>query len=112
LLNVQTLQDVLSETRKMLREDARVEPESARIRFVKFGASSLDLEVFAYVFAHDYAVFLGIQEELWLRVMTIIEASGTGVAFPSQATYLARNARLDADKTEAARVMLGQWKGK
>jgi MscS family membrane protein len=36
----------------------------------------------------DFAVFLEIQEELLLRIMDIIEASGTAVALPSQTTYV------------------------
>jgi MscS family membrane protein len=50
-----------------------------RARFVGFGASSLDIEVFAYVMTRDWAEFLGIREDILLRVMDIIEQGGTGV---------------------------------
>ena len=43
------LRYVLAEIRKMLYEHSKVESPSARIRFIGFGNSSLDLEVFAYV---------------------------------------------------------------
>ena len=40
---------------------------SVRVRFLRFGPSSLDVEVFAYVLAQDWSQFLEIQEELQLQ---------------------------------------------
>ena len=34
-----------------------VDPASVRVRFARFGASSLDIEIFAYVFASDWNNF-------------------------------------------------------
>ena len=85
------MQRMLSGTRRLLQEHPKVVSDSARVRFVKFGSWSLDVEVFAYVLAQDYAAFLETQEELLLRLMAIIEECGTAVAFPSQTTYLARD---------------------
>jgi MscS family membrane protein len=79
-----------------------VESSSARVRFIRFGASSLDLEVFAYVLLADFGAFLEVQEELLLRIMDIIEGAGTGIAFPSQTTYFAKDSGLDAEKSQAA----------
>jgi MscS family membrane protein len=55
---------------------------------VRFGAYSLDVEVFAYVKSADYPAFLGIQEELLMRIMGIVKYAGTGLAFPSQTMYV------------------------
>ena len=84
----------------MLQQYPKVEPESARVRFVGFGSSSLDLEVFAYVLDTRYEAFLEIQEDLPLRIMDIVEASDTAV--PAQTTYIARDAGLDATKSQEA----------
>ncbi len=104
------LRYILAEIRKMLYEHSKVESPSARIRFVGFGNSSLDLEVFAYVLETQYEAFLPIQEDLLLRVMDIIEASGTGFAFPSQTTYIARDSGLDAAKSQKAMETVHQWR--
>lgn len=40
---------------------------SARIRFVGFEESSLDLEVFSYVNESDYAAYLEVAEDLNLQ---------------------------------------------
>ena len=104
------LRYVLAEIRQMLYAHPRVESQSARIRFVKFGACSLDLEVFAYVQATDYAVFLEVQEDLLLRIMDIVEASGTSFAFPSHTAYLTQDPGLDAEKTQSAIARVRQWR--
>jgi MscS family membrane protein len=85
------MRQVLIETTEMLRSDRRVEKESARIRLIQFGASSLQVEVFAYIKTTDYTTFVEIQEDLLLRIMDIIAANGTGIALPSQLTYLDRD---------------------
>ena len=59
-----------------------------------------------------YESFLHVQEDLLLRIIDIIEASGTGFAFPSQTTYLAEDAGLDAAKKEKAIAAVRQWREK
>jgi MscS family membrane protein len=76
---------VLEGIRKLLEESRHLEPASLRVRFLRFGPTSLDVEIFAYVLARDWNQFLEIQERLFLRVMDCIETSGVQFAFPSQA---------------------------
>jgi MscS family membrane protein len=104
------LRFVLAEIRHLLYAHPKVESRSARIRFVKLGSYSLDLEIFAYILATDYGVFLEIQEDLLLRIMDIVEQSGTGFALPSQTAYFAKGRGLDADKTRAAVARVRQWR--
>jgi MscS family membrane protein len=104
------LRYILAEIRKMLYEHPKVESSSARIRFIGFGNSSLDLEVFAYVLETGYGSYLHIQEDLLLRIIDIIEASGSGFAFPSQTTYLAGDVGLDAAKSREAIDRVRQWR--
>jgi MscS family membrane protein len=104
------LRYVLAEIRRMLYAHPLVESQSARIRFVRFGGSSLDLEIFAYVLTSDYGRFLEIQEDLLLRIMDIVEASGTGIGFPSQTTYFARDRGLDETKRQQALATVRRWR--
>jgi len=104
------LRYVLAEIRKMLYEHPKVETPSARTRFVRLGNSSLDVEVFAYILETEYEPFLHIQEDLLLRIMDIVEASGSSFALPSQTTYLAGDVGLDAAKSQKAIEMVRQWR--
>jgi len=96
------LRDILAEIHTLLEEHPKVDSSSGRVRFIRLGGSSLDIEVVAYVLLADFAAFLEVQEELLLRIMDIIESAGTGIAFPSQTTYLAEDSGLDAKKRQAA----------
>jgi MscS family membrane protein len=75
--------------RTLLSGHDNVDLASVRVRFVRFGASSLDVEIFAYVFASDWNNFLEIQEELLYGIMDMVQKVGAAIALPSQTLYLA-----------------------
>jgi MscS family membrane protein len=62
------------------------------------------------VLATDYAVFLEIQEDLLLRILDIVEKSGTSFAFPSHTAYVTQDRGMDAEKTQAAIAQVHQWR--
>jgi MscS family membrane protein len=104
------LRYLLDRIREMLLGHPRVLPDPLRVRFVGFGASSLDVEIFAYLSSRDWAEFLGLREELFLRIIGIVADSGTAFAFPSQTLYFGRDAGLDQSRTEAAESQVRQWR--
>jgi MscS family membrane protein len=106
------LRYVLVKLREMLLGHPRVNPDPARARFIGFGASSLDIEVFAYVMTRDWVEFLGIREDILLRLMDIIEQGGTALAFPSQTLYLGRDRGNDSIKARAAEASVQEWRDK
>jgi MscS family membrane protein len=104
------LRYVLAEIRRLLYQHSKVDSANARVRFVGFGTSSLNVEILAYVLATDYAVFLAIQEDLLLQIMDIIEASGTSVAFPSQTTYVVGDSGVDPVRGREAMEKIQMWR--
>lgn len=90
------LRGVVDGVRQLLAAHAFIDAESVRVRFVRLGAFSLDVEVFAYLLARDWNHFLELQEELLFDVTEIVSRSGTAIAFPSQTMYVA-NSPADAD---------------
>lgn len=62
--------------------------ESIRVRFFRLGAFSLDIEIFAYVFAADWDGFLGTQQDMLLDIMEIIERAGAVIALPAQVLHV------------------------
>ncbi len=104
------LRYVLVKLREMLLGHPRVNPDPARARFVGFGDSSLNIEVYAYVTTRDWAEFLGIREDILLRVMEIVEQGGASIAFPSQTLYLGRDPGADETKTRAAEADVRAWR--
>ncbi len=104
------LRYVLAQIRRLLYEHPKVETSGARIRFIGYDNSSLTLEVFCYVLTRDNNEFLAIQEDLLLRIMEIVEASGTAIAFPSRTVYLGRDPGVDKEKAAAVSHEVQQWR--
>ena len=84
---VEQMRRILAETTTLLAQHPGAEAESVRVRFLRLGDSSLDIEVFAYLFAQDWNHFLEIQQELLLNIMGIVEKNGASIAFPSRTLY-------------------------
>ncbi|HKL35973.1 MAG TPA: mechanosensitive ion channel family protein [Salegentibacter sp.] len=106
------LRFLLTELRKVLYAHPKVYEEPARIRFIGFGAHSLDLEVFAYLDARSYDEFLEIREDLMLRMMEVVDGSGTDFAFPSQTIYFGKDQGLSKEKSAEAEAEVENWKNK
>jgi MscS family membrane protein len=104
------LRYVLTGLREVLVRHPSVGNDPARVRLVAFGAHSLDLEVFAYVMTSDWAEFCAIREDLYLRFMDVVNASGTGFAFPSQTLYLGRDGGMDEGLSRAAEAQVQHWR--
>ena len=97
---------ILVEARRMLYAHPKVDSASARIRFVGFGRSSLDLEVFSYVTVTDYGEYLEVAEDLNLRLMDIVAAAGSSLVFPAQTTYVEQGRGRDPDRAQAAEAQV------
>jgi len=96
------IRSIVKEMRELLARQPEADLDSVRVRFLRLGAFSLDIELFTYFFAKDWNRFLEIQEGLLLQIMEIVERAGTQIAFPSQTLHLAddrvqRMAPSDAD---------------
>jgi MscS family membrane protein len=104
------LRFLLAKLREMLLAHPKITAIPARVRFAGFGDYSLNVDIFAYADTADWNQFLGIQEDVFLRIIDIVEEAGTGFAFPSQTTYLAQDGGLSASRGEAAEAQVQAWR--
>ena len=74
---------------RLLLEHPAIEASTVRVRFIRLGTYSLDVELFAYVYADDYDTFLTVQGDLLMRVMEIVEAAGAEIAYVPQTLNVA-----------------------
>jgi len=93
---------VLTEIRRLIYSHPRVESKTAHVRLTDFAGSSLNVEVWAYILTRDSDEFLAVREDLLLRMMEILEQSGSVLALPAQTLYLGRDTGLDKTKVDAA----------
>ena len=103
---------VLAEIRKMLLAHPEITAEPARARFAGFGEHSVDIEIFAYAATADWNRFLGVQEDVFLRLIDIVDASGTGFAFPSMVNYLARDGGMDEERQARVKAIMDELRGR
>ena len=104
------LRYVMAGIREMLIRHERVSPDPARVRLLSFGPSALEVEVFAYVSVSDYDAYLGVREDLNLRIMQTVAASGTGFAFPSQTVYFGRDPGIHRERGQQAAEEVERWR--
>ncbi len=72
-------------------------PEVSTFVFVdSFNDSSIDLMLYCFTKTTNWGEWLAIKHELAIALKEMVEAAGTGFAFPSQTSYL-----VDMDKLEA-----------
>lgn len=58
------------------------------VRVDSFSDSSIDYMIYCFTHTRTWTEWLEIKEELALTIMNIIEAAGTGFAFPSRTLYM------------------------
>lgn len=88
------VRNLLASITKILAENPKVETGPLPVRFVGVGTYSLDLEIFAYVLTRSGDEFMKIQQDLYLWILDAVEAAGTALALPTQASisYSLQNA--------------------
>lgn len=104
------LRYVLVKMREMFHAHPKIDRDTIRVRFVGYGASSLDVEIRVYALTQEWNNFYAIREDVLLRVNEIVKESGTGFAFPSQTVYMGRDDGLDKDRSEAALEKVKSWR--
>ncbi len=73
----------------MLRNHEGIsQKDSLLVYFDSFGASSLDIFIYTFTATANWAKYLEIREDIHVKIMQIIEANGSGFAFPSQSIYV------------------------
>lgn len=96
------LRFVLAEVRRLLYSHPKVETSSVRVRLTDIAGTSHTAEVLCYILTRDYNEYAAVREDLLLRMMDIVEESGTGLAVPSQTLFLSRDSGLEKEKADAA----------
>jgi MscS family membrane protein len=85
----QQLRDIIDGISQLATGHPSIDKKSVRVRFLRLGSYSLDVEVVAYVLARDWDHFLEIQEQLLFAVTDLVSRVGAEMAFPSQTMYVA-----------------------
>ncbi|RZJ89540.1 MAG: mechanosensitive ion channel family protein [Chryseobacterium sp.] len=80
------------------------------VRFTGITADALKVEITAYIEGFNFDASQEVQEDILLRMMDIIESSGTSLAYPSQTLYMTRDTSMSVEKAEAVSETVRKWK--
>ncbi|HVV85478.1 MAG TPA: mechanosensitive ion channel family protein [Kofleriaceae bacterium] len=86
--SAEQLRGVLAELEATLRAHPLIWPDAVTVRFIGFGASSLDIDVMAWFQLNDWNQFTALRQELLLRFMEIVEGRTGGFAFPTTTVHV------------------------
>ncbi len=98
---------VLAKIREMLFAHPKI--LLPRARLIGFGDDALTVEVLCYTDTGVWAEWHAIREDMLLRVLEIIEESGTRLALPSKTVYYTRDAAFDEERRRAAEQQVRDW---
>ncbi len=103
---------LLVELRSLLYAHPAVLNSPPIVRFTGITADALKVEITAYIEALNFDISQEVQEDILLRMMDIIEASGTSLAYPSQTLYMAQDSSPSNEKAAAVAETVKKWKEK
>jgi len=83
----EAMEQAVAAIAEVLAADDGVDDETAIVRFVEFGASSLDIQMTYFTRAVDRPGYLATRERVNLAIMRAVEDLGLSIAFPTRAVY-------------------------
>ncbi|RYZ59242.1 MAG: mechanosensitive ion channel family protein [Proteobacteria bacterium] len=101
---------LLMQIKELMLSHPMIYKDPARVRFVSFGASSLNIEIFAYVKASNHNEYIAVVEDMNLRILDIIRNAGTDLAYPAQTLFLERGAGISKEKVADVEKRISQIK--
>ena len=82
------LQAAVQAIREVLKGDARISQDFMLVNFTNFGASSLDIFIYAFTVTTNWVEYMQTREDLLLTFMVKFRELGLSFAFPSQSIYV------------------------
>ena len=73
---------------QILIDEHSMTNQDGRVRFMDFGASSLDIMVVFYVSSSDWDDFINTKENINYEIMSIVKKHNSSFAFPSSSIYI------------------------
>jgi MscS family membrane protein len=82
------LTHILDGIREFFSSHDRILQDSHRVRFKEIADDALLVEVYAYLDTTDWSVYLGLAEELNMRILEIVAQAGTTLSLPARTLHI------------------------
>ena len=88
--SVENIKNIVDDIQKLI-DDHPMTNQDGRVRFLNFGASSLDIMVLYYVDSPDWEVLIDAQQKINFQIIDIVNKYKCEFAFPSTSVYIEKN---------------------
>lgn len=79
--------EIVDGIKNVLRTHEAIDQEFWLVNFVGFGGSSLDIMIYAFTKTTVWGEWLDARQDIYLKMMKVVEDAGSSFAFPSQSIY-------------------------
>ena len=92
------MREVLAGVEDVLRKHPMIWKDEIIVKFMQFGASSLDIEVMCWFVTTDFNQFRVMRQDVLLGFMDVVEKAGSAFAFPTRTVHVVgATTRADVD---------------
>ena len=88
--SVENIKNIVDDIQKLI-DDHPMTNQEGKVRFLNFGASSLDIMVLYYVESPDWEVLIDAQQKINFQIIDIVNKYKCEFAFPSTSVYIEKN---------------------
>ena len=88
--SVENIKNIVNDIQKLI-DDHPLTNQDGRVRFLNFGASSLDIMVLYYVNSPDWEDLIDAQQKINYDIIDIVNKYNCEFAFPSTSVYIEKN---------------------
>ena len=85
--SVENIKNIVDDIQKLV-DDHPMTNQEGKVRFLNFGASSLDIMVLYYVDSPDWEVLIDAQQKINFQIIDIVNKYKCEFAFPSTSVYI------------------------
>ena len=85
--SVDQIKEIVNDIQKIIDEHPKTN-QDGKVRFLNFGASSLDIMVLYFVNGIDWGILVDTQQEINYKIIEIVKKHGSDFAFPTTSVFL------------------------
>lgn len=83
---------IVDDIRTMLQQDKNIDTgQTLLVYFDAFADSSLNIMVYCFTKTTVWSEWLGVQQEVYLKIIAIVKQHGADFAYPTQTLYIEKN---------------------
>jgi MscS family membrane protein len=93
---VDQVRGLVARIEEYLKSNSDIDQEFMLVKFTTFNDSSLDIFVYCFTVTTDWTKHLSVKQDVNLKIMSLVEEMGMGIAYPTQTVHLVDESELPA----------------